>query len=807
MGLGAKSVAAVNVPEHITRAVSELARRHQVTVNTVLQAAWAQLLMWLTGQHDVAFGTAVSGRPADLPGADSMVGLLINTVPVRARITPTTTPADLLDQLQGTHNHTLDHQHLPLPEIHRLTGHDRLFDSVFAYENYPVDAAALSGVDGLAVTDITSREYNHYPLGVLALPGREIGVRIEYDTEVFDAASIEQLMERFKRVLAAITADPTRPLSSIDLLDEAEHARLDEVGNRAALTRPATAVSIPEAFAAQAARTPEAVALTCGQHACTYRELDEVSNWFAHLLADHGVGRGQRVALLLPRSPGATMAMLAVLKTGAAYLAIDPTLPDARIDFLLTDAAPIAAITTTELRPRLDGHELPVIDIDDPRIPTYPGTALPGPAPEDIAYLIYTSGTTGIPKGVAVAHHNVTQLLTVLGGYLPVDGVWAQCHTYGFDTSVWETFGPLLGGGQVVVVPDDVVRSPEQLHDVLVAEHVDVLTQTPSAVGALSPEGLESTALVVAGEACPAEVVDRWAPGRVMINAYGPTETTMVVLLSAPLTPGSGAPPIGAPAPGAALFVLDGWLRPVAAGVVGELYVSGAGVTYGYVRRAGLTASRFVACPFGGDGTRMYRTGDLVRWRADGQLDYLGRADEQVKIRGYRIELGEIQTTLAALDGVRQAAVIAREDRPGHKRLVGYITGSADPAAVRAQLAERLPGYMVPAAIVALDALPLTVNGKLDTRALPAPEYADTAGYRAPTNAVEELLAGIYAQLLGIDRVGVDDSFFELGGDSISAMRLIAAINTALDNSSASTESVSTTPSSNSAATAFPRCA
>ena len=315
----------------------------------------------------------------------------------------------------------------------------------------------------------------------------------------------------------------------------------------------------------------------------------------------------------------------------------------------------------------------------------------------------------------------------------------------------------------------------------LVAERVSVLSQTPSSVGVLSPEGLESVALVVAAEVCPVEVVDRWAPGRVLVNGYGPTESAVYASMSAPLTVGLGVVPIGVPVSGAALFVLDGWLRRVPVGVVGELYVAGRGVGVGYWRRSGLTASRFVACPFEGLGERMYRTGDLVCWGVDGQLRYAGRVDEQVKIRGHRIELGEVQAVLAGLVGVGQAVVITREDRPGDRRLVGYVTGTADPAAIRAQLAERLPAYMVPAAVVVVEGLPLTVNGKLDTQALPAPEYSDVDRYRAPASMVEEILAGIYAQVLRLERVGVDKSFFDLGGDSLSAMRLIAAINKAFD--------------------------
>ena len=788
---GRRAVASYLLSEQTTQALNELARSRQTTVNVVLQGAFAQLLCSLTGQHDVAFGTAVSGRPTELVGADSMVGLLINTVPVRAAISASTTTADLLDQLQRAHNDTLEHQHLALAEIHRISGHDQLFDTLFVYENYPIDTAALAGTNGLAITEFSTREYNHYPLTVAAQPGPELALRVEYDTEVFDANRIEALIERLQRMLLAMTADPSRRLSSIDVFDEAEHATVARWGNRVVLTDPAPALmSIPELLDAQVSRAPEAVAISCGQRSWTYRELDEAANRLAQLLADQQVGPGQRVAVLLPRSAEAVVAVLAVLKTGAAYLPIDPTQPDARMQFLLADAAPMAVLTTAELRSRLEGHQLLVVDVDDPGIPNYPCTALPAPAAEDIAYLIYTSGTTGMPKGVAVAHRNVAQLLESLAGGMELAGqVWTQCHSLAFDFSVWEIFGALLGGGRLVVMPDEVVRSPEELYALLVAEQVSVFSQTPSAFDALAaaealaPElgsQLKLETVVFGGEALEPQRLGTWLHNHQglprLINMYGITETTVHASLREIVDADveSSGSPIGVPLAHLGFFVLDGWMRPVPVGVIGELYVAGGGLAYGYVGRAPLTGSRFVACPFGAPGARMYRTGDLVRWRGDGQLDYVGRADEQVKIRGYRIELGEVQAALAGLDGVEQAVVIAREDRPGDKRLVGYVTGAADPAEMRAALGERLPGYMVPAAVVVIDGLPLTVNGKLDTRALPAPEYSDVDRYRAPADAVEEILADIYAQVLGLERVGVDESFFELGGDSILSMQVVA---------------------------------
>ncbi|MGA9358096.1 MAG: amino acid adenylation domain-containing protein, partial [Mycobacterium sp.] len=779
--------------------VARVAGEHNATSFMVIQAALAVLLAKLSASSDVSVGFPIAGRRD--PALDELVGFFVNTLVLRIDVAGDPTVAELLAQVRGRSLAAYEHQDVPFEVLverlnpTRSLTHHPLVQVMLAWQNLPRqdnDPAAGLALGDLQVTQLpvdthTARMDLVFSLAECWTEAGEpagIGGGVEFRTDVFDADSIEALIERLQRVVVAVTADPTRRLSSVDVLDAGEHARLGEIGNRAVLTEPvSTPVSVPVLFAAQVARAPEAVAISCGEDSWTYRELDKAANRLAHLLAGQGVGPGECVALLLSRSAEAVVAIVAVLKTGAAYLPIDPAVPVARIGFLLEDAAPVAVITTADLADRLDGCDLPVIDIGDiwaPAVDAQPGTALPAPAADDFAYLIYTSGTTGVPKGVAITHHNVTQLLASLDAGLPSAGVWPLCHSLAFDVSVWEIFGALLRGGRVVVVPEEVAGSPEDFHALLVAEQVTVLTQTPSAVAALSPQGLESTALVMAGEACPAEVVERWASGRVMVNAYGPTETTMCVAISAPLTagsPGSGVVPIGSPVAGAALFVLDGWLCSVPAGVVGELYVAGAGVGVGYVGRTGLTASRFVACPFGGaaaPGRRMYRTGDLVCWRADGQLQYLGRADEQVKVRGYRIEPGEVRAALAGLDDVEQVVVIAREDRPGDKRLVAYVTGTADPAAIRAALSERLPAYMVPAAVLLLDTLPLTVNGKLDTRALPAPDYSDGDRYRAPASAVEEILAGIYAQVLGLERVGVDDSFFDLGGDSILSMQLVA---------------------------------
>ncbi|WP_139333460.1 amino acid adenylation domain-containing protein, partial [Mycobacterium sp. SP-6446] len=614
----------VDWPADLQQRVRDVARKHDATSFMVMQAALAVLLSTLGATDDVAVGFPIAGRRD--PALDELVGSFINTLVLRVDLTGDPTATELLDQVRQRSLAAYEHQDVPFEVLverlnpTRSQAHHPLVQVLLAWQNNEPAALSLGDlrVTPLPVDTHTARMDLAFSLAERWTDAGEpagIGGEVEFRTDVFDAASIEGLIERLRRVLVALTTDPARRLSSIDLLDDDQQAQLDRWGNRAVLAQPpAAGASIPALFAAQVGRAPEAVAIRYGERSWTYREVDEASNRLAHLLSGHGAGPGESVAVLFSRSAEAIVAIAAVLKTGAAYLPIDPAHPDARIEFMLADAAPIAAITTAEHADRLQGHGVAVIDVDDPRIRAQPSSALPGPAPDDIAHIIYTSGTTGVPKGVAVTHRNVTQFLAVADSYVP-PGVWTQCNSYGFDTSVWEIWGPLLHGGRVVVVPESVAAASEDFHALLVRERVSLLTWTPSAVATLSPQELGQMALIVAGEACPTDVVDRWAPGRLMLNACGPTETTMVVTLSAPLAPGSGIVPIGSPVPGSALFVLDKWLRPVPAGVVGELYAAGRGVSCGYVRRAGLTASRFVACPFGGAGTRMYRTGDLVRWR------------------------------------------------------------------------------------------------------------------------------------------------------------------------------------------------
>ncbi|MGB3321044.1 MAG: amino acid adenylation domain-containing protein, partial [Mycolicibacterium fortuitum] len=634
------SSVAVEWPAELQQQIARVAREHGATSFMVVQAALAALMARLSASTDVAVGIASAGRGE--PALDELVGFFVNTLVLRVDLAGDPTVADLLGQVRQRSLAAFEHQDVPFEVLvdrlnpTRSLTHHPLVQVMLTWQNLPwqhSDPAAALTLGDVGVTRLEAETRTARMDLVFSLAerfndaGAPAGIdgSVEFRTDVFDAATIETLIQRMQRMLTVMTADSAQRLSSVDLLDAADCARLDEVGHRSVLLRPVVESSVPALFGVQVACAPDAVAVRFEGRSLSYRELDEASNRLAHLLAEYGAGPGECVGLMMGRSADAVVAILGVLKSGAAYLPIDPAHPDARVEFMLADAAPVVVITTAALGERLGGCGVPVVEVDDPRIGAQSCAGLSVPAPDDVAHIIYTSGTTGTPKGVAVTHQNVTRLFDGMdvGVELGPRQVWAACSSLAFDFSVWEIWGALLHGGRLVVVPEQTTRSPQDLEALVVAEGVTVLSQTPSAVGVLDPVKLSSvSALMVAAEACPPDVVDRWAPGRVMINGYGPTETTVYATISAPLQAGSGVVPIGVPVPGAALFVLDRWLHPVAPGVVGELYVAGRGVGVGYVRRPGLTGSRFVACPFGAPGSRMYRTGDLVSWGPDGQLRY-----------------------------------------------------------------------------------------------------------------------------------------------------------------------------------------
>ncbi|MFC8722424.1 amino acid adenylation domain-containing protein, partial [Kitasatospora sp. NPDC057198] len=798
----------------LTARLTAAVRSRGLTLGNVAHTLWGVLLGALTGRTDTVFGTTVSGRPADLPGAESMVGLFINTVPVRVHPAPGATLATAAARVQAAQAELLDHQHLGLAAIQRAAGAaGPLFDTLLVVENYRGGGEALKTAPdaadgGPAITALGARDATHYPLGLTLLPGEDLRLELEYRPDAFDADRAATVLDRFLALAEAFAADPDTPLARLDLLTAAERAA------RPATSTGPTLPAVPppgvdDLLRARAADTPAARALVGPaldgtRTERTFAELDADTDALARLLLARGLRAEGICALALPRSTGAVTALLAVLRAGGAYLPLDLDHPDERLALLLDDARPAVLLTTRAVLARLpEQPAATVVLLDDPAVRAElaaPGGPVSVPVhPGQAAYVIHTSGSTGRPKGVVLTHAGLANLAHDHLGREFATALEAAgterlraLHTasFSFDSS-WEQLIWLLGGHELHLLGEDDRRDAETVVAYTRAERIHALDVTPSYARQLLDSGLLSGAhrppvLLLGGEALPealwtelrAELAA--SPTSTVLNYYGPTEFTVDALVAD--LADTPAPAVGRPLTGGRAQVLDALLRPVPDGAPGELYLAGVQLARGYLNRPGLTAGRFVADPFGEPGTRMYRTGDLVRRRPDGTLDYLGRADEQVKIRGHRIELGEIEAELAAHPAVAHSAVLLH--RGPVDRLVAHLVpavpGGLDTAAVRDALAARLPEYMVPSAFTVLDALPLTVNGKLDRAALPdgALDYAGATGSRAAETATERLLCALYAEVLGLPEdagTGAEDDFFRLGGDSISSIRLVGA--------------------------------
>ena len=782
----------IALPADEARALGRRAIELGVTINTLVQSAWALLLGHLTGRQDVVFGATVSGRPPAVTDVDSMVGMFINTLPVRVEYAPGDTLAEVLTRLQNRQAGLMDHHYYGLTEIQQAVGLQSLFDTLVVFESYPVDregiSAASDAADGITFTGLRASTATNYPLTLMAAADPHLQLFLQYTKGVLDRDTVEVLAARLVRVLRQLAATPELKVAQVDILDPAERDRLLAEFNDTAVPTPD--VTITQLVQAHAARTPDEVAVVAEGESLTYRELEARAGRLARELAGRGVGPESVVAVSLPRSADLVVALLAVLKAGGAYLPVDPKYPSHRLAAIFEEARPRLVPTDSATVAVLPEHAAPDVFLDTLDL-SEDGTGLELRLHSgQLAYVMYTSGSTGKPKGVAITHANVVNGVLRLAsrvGMEPGKRILAGTSV-NFDVSAFEIFTTLAAGGVVEVVRDVLVLGERK------GWSGGVISTVPSAFAELVDQISDRTSVetvVFAGEALPASLVEKTRdafPGVRVVNAYGQSESFYATTFTVPGdTQGwAGTAPVGTPLGNMRAYVLGPGLAPVPPGTVGELYVGG-NVGRGYHGRAALTAERFVADPFGPSGSRMYRTGDLARWNGEGQLEYEGRGDTQVKVRGFRVEPGEVEAALLAHPGVAQAAVIAREGRGSGagKQLVAYAVpaatgdGTTDDGAgletreLHGFVSERLPDFMVPAAFMVLDRLPLTPNGKLDRAALPEPEYTGAA-YRAPRTPREETLAGLFAEVLGMDRVGIDDGFFELGGHSLLATRLIS---------------------------------
>ncbi|HEV2678966.1 MAG TPA: amino acid adenylation domain-containing protein, partial [Rhodanobacter sp.] len=763
------------------------ARRLGVSLASLCHLAWGQVVARTSGREQVVFGTVLFGRMHAGEGADRAMGVFINTLPLRLDLDRTPVEKSVKD----THARLaelLRHEHASLALAQRCSGVAApapLFSALLNYRHnsthVPTDADATQTSDG--IERLSGVDRSNYPF---ALSVEDYGHALGLTVQVMQPVSAKRVSGYMQQVLEnlalALESSPQMPVRYLGMLASAEQQTVLRDWNATTHTLPDT--TLPVLFEQRVAETPDATAVVFADSSLSYGELDRRANRVAHHLQTLGVGPDVLVGLCVQRSLDLIVGMLGILKAGAAYLPLDPAHPAERLAHILNESMAPVLLTQSTLVDQLPTHwgSLVLLDADADEIAQYPESA-PNRSlqPEHLAYVMYTSGSTGMPKGVAVTHRGIPNLLASQAHHFAMDGSSRvlQFASASFDAAFWEVCMSLLSGARLVLAAADVLLPGDSLVELIERHGITHATLPPAALAVLSERSLpEGMYLVVAGEACSPALVERWSPRQRMFNAYGPTETTVCATISEPLH-GAQQPPIGRPIYNTQVYVLDAGLRPAPVGVPGELYLAGTALARGYLNRVGLTAERFIANPFGAPGSRMYRSGDLACWRADGQLDFAGRADHQVKLRGFRIELGEIEAALTRLPAVAQAAAIVREDQPGHSQLVAYVVPAAahtfDAAALRQALVDQLPEYMVPAAFVALGALPLTSNGKLDRKALPAPEFG-SEHVRAPRDAREKILCELFAEVLGVERVGIDDSFFELGGHSLLATQLVSRI-------------------------------
>ena len=758
----------------------EFARKNQLTLNTLMQGAWAMLLGRYSGEDDVVFGATASVRPPEISGVESMIGLLINTLPVRVPLDGSQEVGEWLRRLQREQAELREFSYSALLDVHGWSEVPRsrsLFESIVVFENYPVSDAVTGATSSLTFGDGESFERTNFPLTLLVSFGRQVRLLVDYDASRFDGGAIAAMLDHYVALLESLTRDAAQRLDEVSLLSAEEADRVVVDWNRTdlAIDREAT---IQGLFRKQALAGPDRVAVVCGEEHLSYRKLDSLSDRIAAALRLHGVQPGARVGVCLNRSVRMVAALLGTLKTGSAYVPLDPSFPKDRLAFMAEDAEIEVLITEAELRTTAEGFRRAVLDLDDPLPSQELAQGRIAGGADDLAYVIYTSGSTGKPKGVMIPHRAVVNFLESmrLQPGLQQDDRLLAVTTLSFDIAVLELYLPLLVGAKVVLATREQTLDGRELARLLAAERITAMQATPAGWRLLLESGWEGQSGLKAlcgGEALAGELAQRLVErcGQVW-NLYGPTETTVWSTLEQ--VESGEAVTIGRPIANTQVYVLDGGRRPVGVGVAGELWIGGEGLARGYWRREELTAERFVENPFRA-GERMYRTGDVGRWRRDGRLECLGRVDQQVKVRGHRIELGEIEARLEEVEGVAQAAVRAWGQGP-ETRLAAYVraeagSGKLEVGRLRERLRASLPEYMVPGAWVELEEFPLTPNGKVNRGALEEPgeaaELGEQRAYVAPRGEWERLVAAVWSEVLGREKIGAEENFFELGGHSL----------------------------------------